>query len=83
MRFGANRRKLAVVIDRDDDFLEHGTRVEVRQRFDGKWSKGFIVESAHAEGYTVRRELDGAVLPDRFRTDDVRHEKRHRLLWWS
>jgi hypothetical protein len=71
------------VIDPDDDFLEHGARVEVRQRFDGKWSKGFVVESANDEGYTVRRELDGVVLPERFPPDDVRYEKRHRLLWWT
>jgi hypothetical protein len=71
------------VIDPDDGLLEHGTRVEVRQRFDGKWSKGFTVESANAEGYTVRRDLDGAVLPERFPTDDVRHERRYRLPWRS
>jgi hypothetical protein len=81
LRFSTNRRKLAVVIDPDDDFLEHGARVEVRQRFDGKWSKGFVVESANDEGYTVRRELDGVVLPERFPPDDVRHEKRHLLFW--
>jgi hypothetical protein len=83
LRFRENQRKLAAVIDPDDGLLEHGTRIEVRQRFDGKWSKGFLVESATTEGYTVRRELDGVVLPERFPVDDIRHEKRHRLLWWT
>ena len=87
MRKRTRRRKLTEVIDpggfEEQDLLEHGAEVEVRQRFDGKWSKGFVVESANAEGYTVRRVHDDVLLPERFATDDVRHAKRHRLLWWT
>jgi hypothetical protein len=71
------------VTNEDDALLEYGTRVEVRQRFDGRWSRGFLVESATAEGYIVRREYDGFVLPDSFAADDIRHEKRHRSMWWT
>ena len=69
--------------DEDDFLLEHGTRVEVRQRFDGRWSHGFLVESANEDGYILRREYDGKILPDRFSPDDVRHERRKRNMWWA
>ena len=69
------------MLDPDDGLLSHGTKVEVRQRFDGKWAKGFSVEHANAEGYTVRREFDGVVLPERFPADEIRIEKRSRRFW--
>ncbi len=61
--------------------LEHGTHVEVRQRFDGRWVRGFLVETANAEGYEVRREHDGMLLPERFSAEDVRHERRRIFHW--
>jgi hypothetical protein len=71
------------VLDEDDALLEYGTRVEVRQRFDGRWSRGFLVEAADADGYLVRREYDGHVLPERIPPQDVRHERRKRNMWWA
>jgi hypothetical protein len=62
--------------DHDDVLLEHGEHVEVRQRFDGKWTRGFTIEHATAEGYTVRRVHDGFLLPEVFAHDEVRHERR-------
>jgi hypothetical protein len=64
-----------------DGYLEHGTRVEVRSRFDGKWARGFTIESGNGEGYTVRRDFDQVVLPERFPHDEVRVERRHLRFW--
>jgi hypothetical protein len=69
------------VLEPEDSVLEYGTKVEVRQRFDGKWARGFVVENSNAEGYTVRREHDDMVLPERFPADEVRIEKRSLRFW--
>ncbi|MCU1455832.1 MAG: hypothetical protein JWN46_3978 [Acidimicrobiales bacterium] len=53
-------------------FLSTGQRVEVRCRYDGRWVDGFAVAEPVAEGYRVRRALDGNVLPSSFRPEDVR-----------
>ena len=67
----------------DGDRLEPGTRVEVRRRFDQRWSKGFEVAEVLDEGYRVRRISDGTVLPAEFTADDVREERRRKQgLWW-
>ena len=64
-----------------------GTRVEVRNRFDARWSRGFeIVEVVTPNGapptrYRVRRRSDGSVLPVEFDEDDLREDKR-RQTWW-
>ena len=63
--------------DHDDAvLLEHGEHVEVKARFDGRWTKGFQIEKSTPEGYVVRRIHDGFVLPDTFAPDEVRHERR-------
>ena len=62
-----------------------GTRVEVRSRFESKWSRGFeIVECDDSNGspvYKVRRRSDGSILPVTFSEDDLREERR-RSTWW-
>jgi hypothetical protein len=68
-------------MDEHDELFEHGVHVEVRQRFDRRWVRGFLVESANSDGYVVRREHDGIVLPERFSSEEVRLEKR-RLQFW-
>jgi hypothetical protein len=40
-----------------------GTAIEVRNRFDGRWARGFEVVAADAAGYRVRRLSDGNELP--------------------
>ena len=58
-----------------------GTKVEIRNRFDGRWTKGFVVEAADPEeGYRVRRVSDNSVLPVAFAPDEVRERKRD--MWW-
>ena len=49
-----------------------GTTVEVRRRFDQAWARGFEVAAAAEDGYRLRRQSDGAVLPVSFPADDVR-----------
>jgi len=61
--------------------LRPGTRVEVRNRFDGAWTRGFEVAEVGATGYRLKRLTDGAVLPVTFVDDDVRRE-RSRETWW-
>jgi hypothetical protein len=65
--------------------VQPGTRVEVRSRFDQRWSRGFEVEEqVDDQGvlrYRLRRRSDGSVLPALFIDDDVREEKR-KSMWW-
>jgi hypothetical protein len=54
-----------------------GTRVDVRSRYIGSWSRGFeVAERARNGGYKVRRLSDGAVLPDLFEEEELRPERR-------
>jgi hypothetical protein len=62
--------------------LAPGTRVEVRNRFDGSWSRGFVVDGAEEDGrYRITRRSDGELLPTAFDREDVRRERR-RQTWW-
>ena len=58
------------------DELEPGTRVDVRSRFDARWSHGFEVAEAVPGGYRIRRLSDGALLPTDFPTDEIRPERK-------
>jgi hypothetical protein len=64
-----------------------GTRVEVRSRFEQRWTRGFEVsEVLEADGearYRVRRRSDGSILPVTFTDDDLREERRRQPPWWS
>lgn len=65
--------------------MELGTRVEVRSRFDDRWSRGFEVAEVVDEGgrarYRLKRRSDGSLLPTLFVDDEVREEKK-RSMWW-
>jgi hypothetical protein len=62
-----------------------GTHVEVRSRFEARWSRGFevseIVHNEGAERFRLRRRSDGSELPVLFEADDLREERR-RGTWW-
>ncbi len=64
-----------------------GTHVEVRNRFEAKWSRGFeVAEEQRApdtERYRVRRRSDGTVLPAWFNGTDLREEHRRQTWWMS
>jgi hypothetical protein len=51
--------------------LEPGTRVVVRNQFNGRWTPGFSVHEVLDDGYRVRRDHTGAVLPAVFVRRDV------------
>lgn len=65
--------------------MKPGTRVEVRTRFEQRWTRGFEIaefdEDADPPVYHVRRRSDGSVLPVSFAPEDVREEQR-RSMWW-
>ena len=64
--------------------LEPGTAVEVRNRFEQRWVRGFeIVDEGDEGGYRVRRLSDGSILPVTIAADDVRPEREKRGgQWW-
>jgi hypothetical protein len=61
--------------------LEPGTKVEVRDAFEGGWHRGFVVEEVTDEGYLVRRTSDDSVLPTPLTRAGVRRERRN-SMWW-
>lgn len=68
--------------------MKPGTHVEVRSRFEQRWSRGFEVAELvtdhddAAPRYRVRRRSDGSLLPVLFDADDLREERR-RGTWWQ
>jgi hypothetical protein len=66
----------------DPEPIPVGTRVEVRSRFIGTWSRGFEIADNRESGYWIKRLSDGSVLPDAFDPSDVRPERRKNDFWW-
>jgi hypothetical protein len=63
--------------------LAVGERVEVRNRFNAQWTRGFEIVAVTDDGYTLLRVSDGEVLPSVFAPDDVRPaHKRSNDFWW-
>lgn len=62
--------------------LEAGTRVDVRDRFQGRWTHGFVVAEANEDTYRLRRLSDDSILPGYFAHDSVRRERGRRGTWW-
>ena len=54
--------------------LSNGTRVQVRNRFDGAWARGFEVYQSRRNGYLLRRLSDRHVLPTTFTSPELRME---------
>jgi hypothetical protein len=56
--------------------MRPGEGVQVRNRFDGHWVRGFEVAEVHERDhemvFRLRRRSDGAVLPSLFSAEDVR-----------
>jgi hypothetical protein len=65
-----------------DTLLPEGTPVDVRNRFVGSWSHGFVIAERVDGGYRIRRLSDDSILPDVFPSEDVRSERRKQGLWW-
>ena len=54
--------------------LSKGTRVQVRNQFDGAWARGFVVHGSRRGRYVLRRVSDQSVLPETFSPPDLRQE---------
>ncbi|HUO47422.1 MAG TPA: AAA family ATPase [Acidimicrobiales bacterium] len=69
-------RHLAQVLDAprpgQTRLLTPGSRVSVRDRFEGGWADGFDIAEVRGSHYVVRRVSDDSILPDTFAPDDVR-----------
>jgi hypothetical protein len=65
-----------------DEPLGPGSAVDVRNRFDGRWARGFEVVARDGVGYRVRRLSDGRELPSVFEPADIRLRERKRGSWW-
>lgn len=55
-----------------------GTRVLVRNRFDGAWVAGFELTGVNGQQYQVRRRSDHVVLPAPFDESELRPEAEAR-----
>ena len=66
--------------------MKIGARVEVKNRFEASWSRGFeiaeIIEAQQGLEYKVLRRSDRALLPSSFSGRDLREERR-RQTWWQ
>jgi hypothetical protein len=62
--------------------LAPGTQVDVRNRYQGTWVRGFEVAEFMPEGYRIRRLSDGSILPEFFSRDDVRRQRSRQGFWW-
>ncbi len=70
--------------DRPEVALEPGTAVEVRQRFDQRWTRGFEIAAVDAGRYRLKRLSDGTVLPTDFGAAELRPERKRRQgMWWA
>jgi hypothetical protein len=63
--------------------LRPGTRVVVRNRFNGRWTPGFSVHEVLDAGYRIRRDHTGAVLPAVFFSRDVAAHESTRNVGWE
>jgi hypothetical protein len=66
----------------DDSVIPPGTRVEVKNRFVGSWSRGFEIAGSSSGRYLVKRHSDGSILPDEFDPAEIRPERHKHDFWW-
>jgi hypothetical protein len=72
---------VVTMVESTERVLPEGSHVEVRNRFDRGWARGFEVAEIVPGGYHIRRSSDAAVLPSTFTPDEIRREHR-RGTWW-
>jgi hypothetical protein len=49
-----------------------GTEVEVLTRYEPRWTTGFEIAAVDDDGFLLRRQSDGALLPSAFRAEQLR-----------
>ncbi|HEY5887190.1 MAG TPA: hypothetical protein VIT24_05640 [Acidimicrobiales bacterium] len=69
------------MVEPTERVLSEGTPIEVRNRFDARWNRGFVIDQVAADGYRIRRSSDDQLLPTVFTADEIRREHR-RGQWW-
>lgn len=62
--------------------LAPGTQIDVRNRYQGTWVRGFEVAEVAEQGYRIRRLSDGTVLDELFSRDDLRRQRNRQGFWW-
>ena len=62
--------------------LAPGTKVDVRNRYQGTWTRGFEVAEFIDGGYRIRRLSDGSILGELFSRGDVRRQRSRQGFWW-
>jgi hypothetical protein len=62
--------------------LAPGTQIDVRNRYQGTWTRGFEVAEITPDGYRIRRLSDGSILSELFSRDDVRRQRSRQGFWW-
>lgn len=67
--------ELADLAGRAEHDLVPGDEVEVRNRFDRRWSSGFSLVTMQRGTCRVRRDSDGVVLPVAFAPGEVRRRR--------
>jgi hypothetical protein len=72
---------VVTMVEQHERVLAVGDPVEVRNRFDSRWNRGFVVDQVVEGGYHIRRSSDDQLLPSVFTGDEVRREHR-RGQWW-
>jgi hypothetical protein len=65
-----------------EERLKPGVKVEVRSRFEERWSRGFEVAEVTPDGYRLKRLSDLTVLPVAFAPEDVRRERKQGMWWY-
>lgn len=70
--------------ERTEPAVGPGTPVEVRRRFDQRWTRGFEVADVVGGRYRLKRLSDGEILPADFDADEIRPERKRRQgMWWA
>jgi hypothetical protein len=72
---------VVTMVEQHERLLATGDPVEVRNRFDRRWTRGFVVDQVVDDGYRIRRSSDEQLLPSVFTGEEVRREHR-RGQWW-
>jgi hypothetical protein len=72
---------VVTMVEQHERVLAAGDPVEVRNRFDARWIRGFVVDRVVDDGYRIRRTSDDQLIPTVFTAEEVRREHR-RGQWW-
>ena len=72
---------VVTMVEQHERLLAAGDPVEVRNRFDARWTRGFVVDEVVDDGYRIRRSSDDQLIPSVFSREEIRREHR-RGQWW-